>query len=62
MKLPGKILLASYRGLPEGWNRRLAVLLVVAAWLLMGMIGSQFVFGYYMAKIWQVSGIFPTER
>ena len=30
MKLPGKILLASYRGLPEGWNRRLAVLLVVA--------------------------------
>lgn len=34
----------------------------VAAWSVIGMFGSQFAFGYYMAKIWQFSGIFPTER
>ena len=34
----------------------------LAAWSLIGMIGSQFVFGYYMTKVYQASGIFPTER
>jgi hypothetical protein len=34
----------------------------VAIWSMIGMIVSQFAFAYYMATIWQVSGIFPTER